>query len=151
MFRWFKPCFRVTCWNVASNDYFSIFFFNIDFMIDSKFLFNIRYTSLYNQNQNIKNHNIILVLLFFRLIFSMPKNMIHWFSFLALFNPHTIRWDLIDGKKQLCQSCKCTWEAFVLQTRRTCIFNVKRNVCALFATTIDFCLMISKYPSLQTF
>ena len=66
----------------------------------------------------------------------------------TFFNLHrTIGWDLIDGKKQLCQSCKCTWEAFVLQTRRTCIFNVKRNVCALFATTIDFCLMISKDPS----
>ena len=131
---------------------FKWLFFNIFFQYWFHYWFEvfIQY-SVYNRNQNINNHNIILVLLFFRLIFSMPKNMIHWFSFLALFNPHTIRWDLIDGKKQLCQSCKCTWEAFVLQTRRTCIFNVKRNVCALFATTIDFCLMISKYPSLQTF
>ena len=50
---------------------------------------------------------------------------------------------LIDGKKQLCQSCKCTWEAFLLQTRRMCIFNVKRNVCALFVLRrpIIFCLI----------
>ena len=95
---------------------------------------------------NPSSHSLLLLRIVSHKELNDPLTLISY----TFFNLHrTIGWDLIDGKKQLCQSCKCTWEAFLLQTRRMCIFNVKRNVCALFATTIDFCLMISKYPSLD--
>ena len=54
---------------------------------------------------------------------------------------------LIDGKKQLCQSCKVPLRRrsipIFFRYWRMCILNVKRNVCALFVLRrpIIFCLI----------